>query len=116
MRSIQEFCELARSNPGKLSFSDKRMALESLNIRAMVEQGNLSLEGSILIELATLRQHCWHRGRLRQTALARQTIHRLFEQLRGGMSETIPARVFRSIGQPEISAASHSRNILAAQR
>ena len=47
IRGIREFCELARYNLDKLSFCEKRMAFESLQVRVVADDGNLKLEGSI---------------------------------------------------------------------
>jgi len=49
IQSIKEYCEIARNNLGCLSFSEKRKALEALNIRVIVNGEQLRLEGTIPI-------------------------------------------------------------------
>ena len=58
IEEIQESCELMFSNLGKLSLSNKHIALEALVMRVIAEQGNVRLEGSIPIVSTALRQHC----------------------------------------------------------
>jgi hypothetical protein len=47
MDSIKRFCELARSNLADLTFENKRLALQALNIKVWVNGGNVTIEGTI---------------------------------------------------------------------
>lgn len=49
MESIKKYCELARNNIGSLSFSEKRLVLESLGARVIVSKEDVTLQGMIPI-------------------------------------------------------------------
>ena len=60
MESIERFCELVRQNLGDFTFDDKRLALEALQIKVIVDGDSVNIEGAIPvgrddIESTTLR-------------------------------------------------------------
>jgi len=49
MESIERFCELGRQNLEDFTFEDKRLALETLQIKVWVDGNNTTIEGAIPI-------------------------------------------------------------------
>ncbi len=60
IESIERFCGLVRQNLGDFTFDDKRLALEALQIKVIVDGDSVNIEGAIPvggddIESTTLR-------------------------------------------------------------
>ena len=49
VEAIERFCELVRQNLGDFTFEDKRLALEALQIKVLVDGNNINIEGAIPI-------------------------------------------------------------------
>jgi len=52
IKGIKQACELVKRNVTSLSFEDKRLTLEALQIRVLVDGDSLNIEGAIPIELS----------------------------------------------------------------
>jgi site-specific DNA recombinase len=68
IQGIERFCELARQNLGDLTFENKRLALEALQIKVWVDGSSVNIEGAIPIpegDIVSMTQRCLQQGKVK---------------------------------------------------
>jgi len=73
MESIERFCEIVRQNLGDFTFDDKRLALEALQIKVIVDGDSVNIEGAIPVggdDIESTTPRCSESERVESIALS----------------------------------------------